>query len=165
MHNTPQPIVAKLATPHSNGIATPNISFAMFCHKPSVLGDLTDGLKKIGVAKNKWKEFHDAAMEETWHIEICVKAEVEKKRLNIERELGVCRLALEERQQKFRERIVLEAQETQKAQRYNLHIRLPGNPHSRHTSVNWTPIMDEQYLSLGVRDEFFTLSSPNIKNF
>ena len=50
------------------------------------------------MAKSKRKERHDVAMEEIRHMKIRIKAKVEKKRLDIEKELGVRRLALEERQ-------------------------------------------------------------------
>ena len=64
------------------------------------------------MAKSKRKERHDAAMEETCCMEIRVKAEVEKKRLDIEREFGARRLALEERQQAFREKMTLEGRQS-----------------------------------------------------
>lgn len=128
--------MARLATPHFNDTATPNVASAIFYCKPGILGDLKDGLKKIDVAKNKQKEVYDTAMEETQCIEICVKAEVEKKHLDIEKELDVHQLTLEEGQQEFRERIALEAQKAQEAQRYNPHIKLPSNPHSRYASIN-----------------------------
>ena len=47
--------------------------------KPGVLGDLTEGLREIGVAKSKRKERHEAAVEETRCYEIRINAEVEKK--------------------------------------------------------------------------------------
>ena len=68
--------------------STPNVGPIISRRKPGVLGDLTDGLKDIGRAKSKRKERHDAAIEETHGMEIRVKAEVEKKRFDIERELG-----------------------------------------------------------------------------
>lgn len=49
--NTPQPTMTKSTTPHSNGTVTPNVGSAISRRKPGVLGDLTDGLKEIGVAK------------------------------------------------------------------------------------------------------------------
>lgn len=102
--------MARLSTPHFNDIATPNVGSVISCCKPGVLGDLIDGLKEIGVTKNKQKEVHNVAIEETQRIEICVKAEVEKKRLNIERELGICRFALEERQQEFQKKMAFKTQ-------------------------------------------------------
>ncbi len=47
-------------------------------------------------------------MEETRHYEIRINDKVEKKRLDVERELGVRRLALDERQHAFREKIAFE---------------------------------------------------------
>ncbi len=76
----------------------------IFRRKPGVLEDLTDGLREIGVAKSKRKKHHEAAVEETRRYEIRINAKVEKKRLDVERELRVWRLALEERQQAFREK-------------------------------------------------------------
>lgn len=110
LRNISQP-TARSITPSSTGQITPNIGSIISRRKPGVLGDLTDGLKDIGMAKSKRKERHDAAIEETRRMEIRVKAEVEKKRLDIERELGARRLALEERQQAFREKMALEGRQ------------------------------------------------------
>ncbi len=63
------------------------------------------------MAKSKRKERHDAAIKEMRRMKIRVKAEVEKKRLDIEKGLGARRLALEERQQAFREKIALEGRQ------------------------------------------------------
>lgn len=121
--NISQPPVTRSGTPHSQGTSIiPTVGSAISRRRPGVLGDLTDGLKEIGIAKNKRKELNDAATQETQRIEIREKAEVEKKRLDIERELGARRLALEERQQAFREKMALEAR------RYT---RRPSNPHPR----------------------------------
>ena len=62
------------------------------------MGDVTEGLKKIGIAKNKRKELHDVVTQKTRQFKIRENAEVEKKWLDIEKELGNRRLALEERQ-------------------------------------------------------------------
>lgn len=80
---------------------TPTVGSALSRRRPGILGDLTDGLKEIVVVKNKQKELYDAAIQETRRFEIREKAEVEKKCLDIERELGACRLALGKRQQAF----------------------------------------------------------------
>ena len=108
--NTSRP-TARSITPSSTGQITPNVGSIISRRKPGDLGDLTDGLKDIGMAKSKRKEYHDAAMEETCRMEIRVKAEVEKKRLDTERELGARRLALEERQQAFRGEMALEGRQ------------------------------------------------------
>ncbi len=63
------------------------------------------------MAKSKRKERHDAAIEKTRCMEIRVKAEVKKKRLDIKRELRTRRFALEERQQAFREKMELEGRQ------------------------------------------------------
>ena len=102
--------MARLSTPHFNSIATPNVGSVISYCKPGILRDLIDGLKEIVVTKNKQKEVHNVAMKKTQRIEICVKAEVGKKRLDIERELGICRLALEERQQEFRKKMAFKTQ-------------------------------------------------------
>ena len=67
---------------------TPTLGSALSRRKPGVLEDLTEGLKEIGIAKNKWKELHDVATQKTRQFEIRENTEVEKKRLDIERELG-----------------------------------------------------------------------------
>ena len=96
--NTPQSPTTRSGTLHSQGPSiTPTVSFAISRCRPSVLGDLIDGLKEIGIAKNKQKKLNDTATQKTQYIKICEKTEFEKKRLDIERELGVCRLTLEER--------------------------------------------------------------------
>lgn len=63
--------------------------------------------------------------------------------MDIEKKLSVCLLALEKKQQEFREKMAFKAQKVREAQRYNPHVRLSGNPHSRHASVNSTLIMDK----------------------
>lgn len=98
----PQLPPTRCGTPHSQGISTtPTVGSSISCRRTGVLGDLTNGLKEISIAKNKQKELNDVATQETQYIEICKKAKVEKKLLDIERELGVCLLALEEKQQAF----------------------------------------------------------------
>lgn len=61
-HNTPQPTELRSATPYFTGTVTPNVGFAISRCRPGVLGDLTNGLKDLGVAKNKRKELYDAAI-------------------------------------------------------------------------------------------------------
>ncbi len=107
LRNNSQP-TARSITQSSTRQITLNVGFIISRRKPGVLGDLTDGLKDIDMAKSKRKERHDAAIEETRCMKIRVKAEVEKNRLDIERELGARRLALEEKQQAFREKMALE---------------------------------------------------------
>ena len=107
LRNNSQP-TARSITQSSTRQITLNVGFIISRRKPGVLGDLTDGLKDIDMAKSKRKERHDAAIEETRRMKIRVKAEVEKNRLDIERELGARRLALEEKQQAFREKMALE---------------------------------------------------------
>lgn len=128
---------------------TPTVGSALSRRKPGVLGDLTEGLKEIGMAKNKRKEFHDVAIHKTRRFEIRENAEVEQKRLDVERELGNRRLALEERQQAFRERMALNAQS---------HNSFPGPSHSDNhdTSVTWIPIEDKNNRLSGIGDEYFT---------
>ena len=106
--NTPQPPATRSGKPHFQDTSiTPTVGSAISRRRPGVLGDLTDGLKEIGIAKNKRKELNNAATQETQRIEIREKSQVEKKRLDIERELRARRLALEERQQAFREKMAV----------------------------------------------------------
>lgn len=49
------------------------------------------------MVKNKPNDLHNAAIYKTWQFKIRENAEVEKKRLNIERELRNWQVALEER--------------------------------------------------------------------
>lgn len=67
---------------------TTTLNSALSQHKPGVLGDLTESLKEIDMAKNKQKGLYDAATHKTQRFKIHKNAEVEKKRLDIERELG-----------------------------------------------------------------------------
>lgn len=60
MRNIPQP---RSATPHfQRPSVTLTVSSAIFCCKPGVLGDLIDGLKEIGIVKNKQKKLYNAAV-------------------------------------------------------------------------------------------------------
>ena len=138
---------------------TPNIGSAISYCRLGILGDLTDGLKEIGIAKKKRKELYNAATQKTRRIKIREKTEVEKKRLDIKRELGARQLALEEKQQAFREKMALEAR------RYRLYTRLLDNPYPRSASINWTLVMEEHNPFLEVGDEFFTSFSPNKEDF
>lgn len=64
--NMPQLLPTRSGTPHSQGTSiTPTVGSAISCRRPDVLGDLTDSLKKIGIAKNKRKELNDAATQKT----------------------------------------------------------------------------------------------------
>lgn len=101
LHNIVQPIITRLSISHINSIAILNISFAISFHKSGILKDLTNDLKKICNTKNTQKNIYNAAIKEIKRIEICIKMEFEKIYLNIEKELGVWRLALEEKLQKF----------------------------------------------------------------
>lgn len=129
---------------------TPTLGSALSRRKLGVLGDLTESLKKIGIAKNKRKDLHDVATHKTRQFKIRESAEVEKKRLDVERELGNRRLALEERQQTFRKRMALNAQN---------HNSFLGPSHSDNhdTSVNWIFIEDKNNRLSGIGDEYFTL--------
>ncbi len=67
--STPQPSATRSNTPSASQI-TSNIGSMISRRKPKVLRDLTDRLREIGIAKSKWKEHHEAAMEETCRYEI-----------------------------------------------------------------------------------------------
>ena len=69
-HNILQPTEPRFATPYSTGIVIPNVGFAISRCRPGILGDLTDGLKDLGFAKNKQKELHDVVIQETCRLEI-----------------------------------------------------------------------------------------------
>lgn len=62
LHNTSQSIVAKLSILYFNDTIIFNVGLDISHHKSSVLGNLIDGLKKIGIAKNQQKKVYDAAM-------------------------------------------------------------------------------------------------------
>ena len=94
----PQLPSTRSGTLHFQGINVTLIvdSAISYCWS-GVLRDLINSLKEIGIAKNKQKELNDPATQETWRIKICEKAEVEKKRLDIKKELRVFRLVLEKK--------------------------------------------------------------------
>ena len=75
--------------------------------------------------------------------------EIKKKRLDVERKLGNRRLALEERQQVFCEKMALNTQ--------NNNSFLDFSHSDNHdTSVNWISIENKNNRLSGIGDEYFT---------
>lgn len=74
------------------------------------MGDFIENLKRIDIAKNKQKELHNAATQKPPQFKIRENVEVEKKRLDIKKQLGNRQLAFEKRQQAFCEKIALNMQ-------------------------------------------------------
>ena len=79
--------------------------------KPAVLDQLADGLEKVGVAKYERKRAFDVWVQETEHIKVQEKtkriairdeSEVQKRRIETEKELENRRLALQEREMALR---------------------------------------------------------------
>lgn len=58
---------------------------------------MTNRLKNLGIAKNKQKELYNTAIQKTYCFEIWVNIKVEKKRLDIEKKLGIDWLVLEKK--------------------------------------------------------------------
>lgn len=83
--------------------------------KTGVIAELSDSLRNVGIAKNDRKRLYDAGVqatqqkenlekETTRRLEICTTSEVEKMRIQTNRELELRRLMLEERRLAIQER-------------------------------------------------------------
>lgn len=101
----------------STGNSTPNPSHTATQprRKPGVVGDLSDSLRDIGLAKSDRKQLYDAGIQETQRretieqektkrLQIREFLEVEKMRIQTEKDLELRRLALEERRIAIQER-------------------------------------------------------------
>lgn len=78
--------------------------------KANILKDLTEGLKKLNIAKNKQKKMHDIYIHKTCWLKIEKIEKLKKKCLKVEKELGNRWLTLKEKQQTFWKKIILNTQ-------------------------------------------------------